>query len=341
VDAFAASSPTDRAAYFVEAEEQLGYSAVIAEKDFWVCWTLRHVFALKGQHRLIFKGGTSLSKCYRVIQRFSEDIDLAYHRDDLGFSGERDPALAPSRNKRQRLLDALSEKCAEVIAGSLLPALSVDCNQVLAGQQWSLDLDHDDSQTLLFSYPLSLRQSAYGNLAYVKPSLRLELGARSDHEPAEDLVVRPYVEDAMPGSIADPDCLVHALAAERTFWEKATLLHVEAHRVAPETRGAERWSRHYYDVVMLWRSDVRRRALARIDLLESVAHHKEIYFPSTWASYKTARRGSLRLVPGNDALALLRRDYEKMGELLFDSPPAWEVLLGELREIEQAINRSQ
>jgi predicted nucleotidyltransferase component of viral defense system len=108
VDAFARLPAEERATYFRETANRMGLGAsLIVEKDFWVCWTLRHVFLLDGQPRLVFKGGTSLSKCYRAIQRFSEDIDLAFHREDLGAVGDADPALAPSRKARDRLIERL------------------------------------------------------------------------------------------------------------------------------------------------------------------------------------------------------------------------------------------
>lgn len=339
MDTFARLPAQERADYFRETASRKGLGApLIIEKDFWVCWTLRHVFSLEGQPRLVFKGGTSLSKCYGAIQRFSEDIDLAFHREDLGAIGDSDPARAPSRNARQRLLGRLSMECARLVAGGFRGALLGRFKTAIGAEGWGIEVDTSDPQTLLFRYPRSLSEAEYGGLVYVTPTVRLELGARSDHEPAEDQVVRPYLADEFPGTIASPDCPVRVLAAERTFWEKATLLHAEAHRSEPAKASAERRSRHYYDLVMLWRCSVGRRALARLELLTVVAEHKRVYFPSTAAHYETARPGSLRLVPEAEALAALRRDYTQMDELLFGEPPTFDELVDGLREIEREIN---
>jgi nucleotidyltransferase AbiEii toxin of type IV toxin-antitoxin system len=339
VDAFARLPAEERADYFRETASRMGLGApLIVEKDFWVCWTLLHVFSLEGQPRIVFKGGTSLSKCYGAIQRFSEDIDLAFHREDLGAVGDSDPARAPGRKARERLLDGLEQRRATLVAGGFREALLGRFEATIEAGGWGLEVDTSDPQTLLFRYPLSLSDGEYGGLAYVTPTVRLELGARSDHEPAEDRVVRPYLAEEFPDAIASPDCPDRVLTAERTFWEKATLLHAEAHRSEPARSSAERRSRHYYDVVMLWRCGVGRRALTRLELLAVVAEHKRVYFASTAAHYETARAGSLRLVPEGEVLAGLRRDYAQMDELLFGEPPTFDELVDELRAIEKAIN---
>ncbi len=339
MDKFARLSAEERAAYFRETASRMGIgAALIVEKDFWVCWTLRQVFALKSQPRIVFKGGTSLSKCYGAIQRFSEDIDLAFHREDLGAVGDRDPARAPSRKARERLIEKLASQCASLVAGSFRQGLLRRFEVVLGAEGWGLKVDSSDLQTLIFRYPRSLSDDEYGGLAYVTPAVRLELGARSDQEPAENRVVRPYLVEEFPEAITTPDCPVRVLAAERTFWEKATLLHAEAHRSNAARAPAERRSRHYYDLVMLWRCGVGKRAVACPELLAVVAEHKKVYFPSTVAHYETARPGSLRLVPEEVGLAALRRDYSQMDELLFGEPPTFDDLLDELRAIENEIN---
>lgn len=328
----------DRADFFRETANRMGLpAALVIEKDFWVCWTLRQVFALEGQPRVIFKGGTSLSKCYGAIQRFSEDIDLAFDRAELGLMDDQLPGA--SRKARERLLADLGQRCAELVSGAYRESLSQRFAGVLGADGWSVAVDPNDDQTLIFQYPPSLAAADYSRIAYVRPVVRIELGARSDHQPAETKVVTPYVADFFAGEFECAHCEVRTLAAERTFWEKAVILHAEAHRTASREPSAERLSRHYYDTAMLWRSHG-KKAMERVDLLDVVARHKTDFFPAAWASYATAMRGSLKLVPPSDRASSLERDYGKMAEMLFGDAPSFEEILATLREIEDEVNHA-
>ncbi len=267
MDDVARMEPGDRRDVFTEAAARRGnISPGVMEKDFWVCWTLRHIFALgPAPAQLIFKGGTSLSKVYGVIERFSEDIDLSLSREDLGFVGELDPYKAPSNKKKAQLVDAIVERCREVIVSDLLPKLHARFESILGpgdtATPWALSPDDKDPQTLRFTYPAGIAAGGEGAPnPYVRRVVLLELGARSDHWPAEDRAVRPYAAEVMPEVFKQADCPVRSLSAERTFWEKATLLHAEAHRPAGKPIG-DRLSRHYYDVAKLYQSRMARGIL--------------------------------------------------------------------------------
>lgn len=334
MDAFARERPDIRADAFREAAARMNVQPIIIEKDFWVCWTLKRVFSLDDSiPGLIFKGGTSLSKAYAAIRRFSEDIDLSFDRHDLGFTGERDPAAAMSGIKRKALLDELEAAAIAAVAGSVKDALVA-----AAGAALGADVDiriAADPQTLLFAYPQSLR--ADDQLAYVRPAVRLEFGARSDHLPSEHRGIAPYLDSEIPDLIGEPTITVKTLAIERTFWEKATILHMLFHK-EPDKPLGERMSRHYYDVVQLARSDVKKKALGNLDLLAAVAEHKAVFFKSAWASYDKARAPTLRLSPGPELEKALRTDYARMGEMLFDEAEPFDSLLKTLSELETEIN---
>lgn len=345
MDGIARSGADERRELFAEAAAQRGdVSAEIVEKDFWVCWTLKHVFGLgPAPAQLIFKGGTSLSKVYGVIERFSEDIDLSLSRDDLGFTGEKDPYQAGSGKKQQALIDALVKRCEEAIAGELLPKLRERFAAVLGEEgsgesPWSIALDEHDAQTVNFNYPPGLRAGGALPESYIRPVIRLELGARSDHWPAEEHVIQPYAAEAFPASFEEPSCQVRTLSAERTFWEKVTLLHAESHRPKDKPSG-ERMSRHYYDVAKLYQSGIGPKALARADLLEAVVKHKRLFFRSGWANYDTAVPGSIRLVPPDERLAALEADYRTMREtMIFGESYSFDELLAVLGEVEGKLN---
>jgi hypothetical protein len=359
----------DRADLFTAAAGQRGMSVEIIEKDFWVCWALRQLFTIKDAPAgLLFKGGTSLAKVYKAIERFSEDVDLSFDRAGLGFGGENDPAQAASGKKTKQRLEDLAEACRNTIRGRLLPQLrntfaeslqlphgdawGFDSDALRPGppmagapwfrlrrpEEWGLHLDPDDrdQQTLLFLYP-GASQRRYDGPAYIRPVVRLEIGARSDHWPAQEATVIPYAAEVFPDQFREPAAAVKVLAAERTFWEKATVLHSWHH--APAEKGfSGRQSRHYYDVVQLYEGGVGKKALGQTDLLLAVAKHKKVFFAAAWARYDEAKPGSLRLVPPESRLAELEDDYRKMREMIFGEVPAFDHIMEVLREIETIIN---
>ena len=270
-----AQSPAEQRAQLFEtagARHEPRMDAAVIEKDFWVCWTLRHIFeVLQFRPHLIFKGGTSLSKVYRAIERFSEDVDLSLSRRDLGFADDRDPEQKGiSKKEARRRLEALVAECQTVVREKLVPELRQDFAAVLGKAGWSVELDPADPQTVIFTYPST---EVSGAKPYVRPAIRLEMGARSDDWPAADAEITPYAAEAFPDLFTIRSCRVRTLAAERTFWEKATLLHAECHR-PPDKPSRERLSRHYYDLYRLAQQPIAEQALEQRGLLERVIAHK-------------------------------------------------------------------
>lgn len=296
-----------------------------------------------GPH-LIFKGGTSLSKAYQVIQRFSEDIDVTIDRGFLGFTGENDPSQAPSRNKRKQLLVRLTAKASEYTQKVLLPQLESDVRSVLgstdsAGRVWGVELmiEPDGSPTINFVYPAALTTVGIDLPEYIKPKVRVELGARGEVWPATARTITPYAAKEFAAYFQVSSCEIMTLEIERTFWEKATLLHAEWNR-PPDKPSPERLSRHYSDLAALAQSSHRATALQRLDLLQSVATHKSQFFPSSWAHYEEARPGCLRLIPPKLRLADLRRDFDRTQIMFFGEPPRFEDVIEQLRDLESEIN---
>lgn len=337
-------SAGDRAALFGETGAVRGVSDTIIEKDFWVCWTLKRLFGLpeKQAATLVFKGGTSLSKAFSAIRRFSEDIDLSFDRADLGYTGDRDPEKGGiSKKKADKLIEALVSDVEQHIVEKLLPALRTAIAHQLGEPtkgEWSLEIDSHDAQTVNFHYPTALPAAEYEGMAYITPRVKLELGARGDPWPTETKIIRPYAAENYPGFFEEPDSAVTVLSARRTFWEKATALHAEAHRPT-ETATPQYFSRHYYDLAMLLHTDEGKAAVADLDLLETVAKHKAIFFRSGWASYDTARPGTLRLMPSEVRIKDLRADYRAMAPMMFDEkPPAFDEILAQIRKLQDALN---
>lgn len=344
MDDVARLPPVDRADLFSATASRRRLRLEIIEKDFWVCWSLKRLFTLSDPPAgLIFKGGTSLSKVFNVIERFSEDVDLSFNRADLGFGGEHDPLHAPSGKKARQWREALTETCRRVIHEQLLPQLTATFAEVIGeppGALWWLELDPEDTsqQTLLFHYPSGGKPREVEEPGYIKPYVRLEIGARADHWPSLQATIMPYAAEEFPRPFRDPTCSVKVLAAERTFWEKATLLHAW-HHTPPDKPFRDRQSRHYYDVVRLFEKGIGKEALRDTNLLLKVAEHKDVFFPAASAKYEEARPGTLRLVPPPARLPELEQDYRKMQEMIFTDPPPLNHLLTVLREIEALINR--
>jgi hypothetical protein len=337
MDAFAKLSPEERRLFFEGTGISRNMQGPIVEKDFWVCWTLKELFALPtiGEH-LIFKGGTSLSKVFKVIERFSEDIDVSIDRSFLGFSGANEPEAGKSGKEKQRRIEALRLACQQKIATELQPALETAIkSKIRGGENWSLRPDEvdPDRQTLLFEYPTSF---ARDTSAYIRRAVKIEMGARSDHWPCETKTITPSVAEQFPQGFRQPNCAVKVLSVERTFWEKATILHAEFHRPADKAM-PERFSRHYCDFYELIRKGV--SATANLDLLARVAEHKKLFFKSCWANSGTAAKGTLRIAPPEFRLKALREDYAKMQQMFFGEPPEFDEMLEVLRRWEAEFNR--
>ena len=339
MDAFAQLPASERRIYCEQTAARLGVSPQIIEKDFWVCWTLKQLFALPdiGPH-LIFKGGTSLSKVFKIIERFSEDIDISIERGFLGFGGENEPEAGGSNKEKRRRIEALKAACQRKIEGDLLPALTrVIQSKTLRAEKWRLRSDESDAdgQTLLFEYPQTSQSETAG---YLRQAVKIELGARADHWPCEAKSISPYIAEEFPQAFRDSSCLVKVLSAERTFWEKATILHAEYHRPSDKAM-PERFSRHYCDFYELIEKGVAKRAETQLELLARVAQHKCLFFKSSWARYGEATRGTLRIVPPEQRLNALREDYRKMQEMFFGTPPEFNAMINALRQWESDFNR--
>lgn len=152
-------------------------------------------------------------------------------------------------------------------------------------------------------------------------------------------MVTPFVAEQFPEGFREANCAVKVLSVERTFWEKATILHAEFHR-PPDKAIPERFSRHYCDLYEMIRKGVAKSAEAKPDLLARVAQHKALFFRSSWARYPEAKKGSLRIMPPEPRVKTLREDYGKMAQMFFDEPPVFEAMMEGLREWESEFNRT-
>jgi len=334
---FALLPAADRAAVLQETAARMGIgSPAIIEKDFWVCWTLGQIFTAESLPGPLFKGGTSLSKVYGIIARFSEDVDIVLDRHVLGFEGDGDPINITGTNRRNRRLDQLAAACSQTVQGSVLDALQKRFQSELGNAGWSItpDVADRDGLSLLFAYPIGLEPRLYGAVSYIHPVVRLEFGCRGDVWPTENRTIQAYVAEEFPDLFGSAECSVHVLRPERTFWEKVTLLHAVTH----SGKTPPRLSRHYYDVSRMYRHDVGPQAMADPALLEAVVKHKRVFFREAAARYDLAVPGSLKIVPGDELERAVHRDYREMQEMFFGEAPRFDDVLSDIREIEQRVN---
>ncbi|MDD3934895.1 nucleotidyl transferase AbiEii/AbiGii toxin family protein [Rhodoferax sp.] len=327
-----------RALAFEQAAAGLAGQAVILEKDFWVSWLLGLLFAQPELAPfLVFKGGTSLSKVFGVIDRFSEDIDLCLVPEFVGADALGFDALT-SRVKRDAAVLEMQRLCADKVQQVFLPVLEGAINAALgtapAGKWLYYELDVDaKSPILYFRYPTS---QGHG-FDYVRREVKLELGTLTDQQPTGRYPIAPLIAGVFAPLFSDWQCEVVALELQRTFWEKATILHSEYHR-PPDSPTPDRYARHYFDMVRLLAHADASQFLADKAQCERVVDWKNRVFARGWARYDLACHGTFRLVPPMARQADLARDYATMRPMFMTEPPSFDVLLRELGNAENAIN---
>lgn len=325
--AVAQLSEQQRKELFSETATAMGVTAAAAEKDFWICWVLLNVFEDTQLNQFLrFKGGTSLSKCYNAIERFSEDIDLILDWTQLT---QEDPTLSRSKTKQGKLNQSINEQAQNYIADTLLPRLIE-----LMGDTCQLAIDTEDPHTVNITYPKAFSSE------YLRPQVRLEIGPLAAMLPMEWCKVQPYAVEHFPDVFAQASVSVPTIVVARTFWEKLTILHAEAHR--PENkRLPSRYARHYYDVYKLVQTGLYKTAIAQPDLLAEVVVFKQKFYPSGWASYDSATFSDLVLQPSAHHIDVLKADYEQMQEMLFGDKPSFEDILAVLIELENEVRTLQ
>ncbi len=332
---FQSLATSDRRKALRVAQEATGLRAFLLEKDIWVVQTLRVLFDLPSGADMVFKGGTSLAKAYRAMRRFSEDIDVTYDirafAPDL-VTGAGPEALPRTRSQEQRWSRAIRSRLAEWVRGECLPAV----DKALGRTGFAAEV-RASGDRLLVRY-----ESLFDDPGFVRPEVMVEFGARGTGEPRQP---RPVACDAAPHlpGIVFPTASPSVMLAERTFWEKATAIHVFCSQ--QRTRG-ERLSRHWHDVVRLDAAGYAGNALADPALALSVARHKAAFFrekdvAGKWIDYEAAVSGGLQLVPDGVAREALAEDYERMvsdGMLLGDAEP-FDALIERCADLEARVNQ--
>lgn len=330
------ASPGERRDVFAAASQRLGMRPELIEKDFWVCATLELLYHCRpeGAPRLLFKGGTSLSKSYSLIQRFSEDIDITVFRQDLGHALDIEKLGSLSKSGRRKVLDALKTACRAYIVDTLRPQLA-DLMSGLA--KVVVDPEDPDGQSLRIVYPRADADAP----EEVLPAIRIESGARSALNPNCLTSVAPYAGEVVPNL----DLVVKGITTivpARTFWDKCIIVHEVRswydHRGLLRG-GGNRISRHYYDLHRLFNSSQSATFLAESDLGLDCVRHATQFFSSPDFDLSMAMDGNFSLSPSPEMIPDLRRDYDRTRAMFFGSPPAFDEVMSVMATLEHRINQ--
>jgi hypothetical protein len=318
-------SAEKRAELMRETAERIQLQPNAVEKDFWVVWMLGRLFESDLlADKILFKGGTSLSKVFGLIRRFSEDIDLILNWNEVVTE---DPNADRSKTKQ----DQFNKKVPELSRHYIETIFLTEVRRLL-GDLCSAEIEAGAPDVINIRYPASF------DTGYLRPEIRLEIGPLALWVPNARYEIRSYAAESFPALFRKPSCHVNAIKAERTFWEKATILHAEAFR--PEAKPLPpRYSRHYYDLVMMAADPaVKEAAFSDLDLLHTVAEFKARFYPSSWAHYELSRPPTLKLLPPERNLNALANDYQQMQVMFFGEVPVFADLIDSLRDLEEEIN---
>ena len=327
-------SVDERLEALVQAANLSGRPPHLLQKVGWVVWSLRHLFAAPYAPHLVFKGGTSLSKAYGVIQRFSEDVDLTYDIRAIAADliGDTGTPLPVSKSQDKKWSTEIRARLATWVATIVVPRLQQDLGQ----HGLPATVRVEDDKVFIDYTPLA------SGTGYVTSAVMLEFGARSTGEPCE---LRPVLCDAASHlqGVEFPEATPQVMRAERTFWEKATAIHVFCAQGA--FRGGDRFARHWHDVTRLDAAGFADAAIADRVLASAVADHKTVFFSEkhldgALIDYRAAVSGSLQLVPSGEALTKLAADYQHMVDdgLFLNEVEAFDALLRQCETIQQKAN---
>ena len=311
-----------------QAANKTGLPVQAVEKDLWVTVVLQMVFTLPIANHLVFKGGTSLSKVWKVIQRFSEDIDLAIDPSIWGFEGD----LTKKQIKRLRKASSIFVR----------DELCLSLQKVVAetGMENWLQVEADPDGEGDGTYPeprvIHIRYKSLfdGDLTYLHSEVKLEVGARSLLEPTAKAAVTSVIEDVLPVSTTIKQVMIPTALAEKTFLEKAFLLHELFSSQTP--REANRKSRHLYDLAQMMNTDIARRAIANDELWNTIHHHRELFTSMSGVDYTPDIRKRIRLLPPDDVIDGWRNDYKDMqSSMIYGENPTFEELMRKMEELEK------
>ena len=324
-------SAKDRLFILDQVNGRTNYDQQTIEKDWWVTQVLRVLFAQPYAEHLSFKGGTSLSKAWNLIERFSEDIDIAISREYLGFAGELSRTQV-SDKLRRAACSFVREKLQKDVQEGLI-ALGIPADQFKVHVNIT-SISTTDPEIIHIDY-----QSVLPNSEYIGHTVKVEVSGRSMREPVQTILLQSQIDEFLPQSIiAQPVFEVNVVRPERTFLEKVMLLHEEFAKPTSEVR-TERMSRHLYDLERMLHTDIAERALSDEQLYRAVLEHRRKFIGLKGFDYDSLYPGRLSLEIPEDVLPLWRKDYENMRQsMIYGQSVSFDELLNEIKALNDRIH---
>ncbi len=326
----ASLSIEDRQVLFSQTATKLKMTPSIIEKDFWVCFMLDHLFHdCKFKEAFVFKGGTSLSKSYHAIERFSEDIDLILDWRKI-IKDDSNPWDERSKTKQDIYNKQINSKAAEFYKNELVPVLNDELILKLGTGQW-VEIDSYDEMVINFMYPKKFE------LEYIVPVVRLEIGPLAEWLPSHNTVIEPFVAEKYPNVFEQNSTEILTIDVERTFWEKITILHKMAN-FPKDKQLPRRYARHLYDVYSLCKKGIKESAFERKELLEKDVEFKQKFYYAKSAHYETATLKTVQLTPALHIVEDLQKDYEAMRNMIYGEYPDFDKIMECLELLEEEIH---
>jgi hypothetical protein len=320
---------TDKVTAYEQIGIRSGRSSFIIEKDWWVVQTLSVIFDLPVGKSLVFKGGTSLSKAWQLIGRFSEDVDLAIDREFLGFTGEL--------NKTQRT--KLRKAAGAYVSGSFMQNLKQGFEEKgIRNVKFEIieaSSSDQDPRIINILYPNLIAAPGY-----MAPRVQVEIGCRSLIEPYSIQTFSSLVDEYYPDkTITQQPIQVPSVNPERTFLEKLFLLHEEFQKTDEKIR-VDRLSRHLYDIFRIAKTPYGEKALQDANLYEMIVNHRYRYTRLGGVDYNLHQPQTLAPLPPPSLIREWRSDYQAMLEQMIYEPdaPSFELIINDITELKNKIN---
>lgn len=308
--------------------EKKNLPSYAVEKDWWVVQTLTILFELELGKYLVFKGGTSLSKSWDIIHRFSEDIDLAVDRTFYGFEGEL------GKERRTKLRKTANSYIRETLFWELRNAFVTKGLLDVKLELEEITTSDQDPVIINVNYPNVIESTGY-----IQPRVQIEIGCRSLIEPFEHRPILSLLDETYPvAQFALKSVNIPSVVPERTFLEKIFLLHEEFKRPKGKIR-VERLSRHLYDVYKLSHTEFAYKALSNKELYETLVSHRYSSTRMGGVDYNLHQPQTINIIPGQILMAAWAADYKTMQEqMIYSDSPNFEELIGSLKKLNEQIN---
>ena len=318
-----------------EASRISGISAKAIEKDWWVTLSLKLVFNTPYAIHFAFKGGTSLSKGWQLIDRFSEDIDISLSSEAVGIAYAEKPSKTFVEQLRRAGCSFTSNELMEALKAEFRSSQVPENLYSIEAESIPVDMPDTDPQALYVNFV-----SLFDPNPYLPDRVKIEFSVRSLKEPSIKRSMRSLLDTHFPNeNYIEENCEVLTILPQRTLIEKMLLLHEEYNRDELAKMRTERMSRHYYDLFQLSRQNFSSVTLRNNDFIEEIIEHRKYYSRLKRFDYSTLKRGRISIIPPADILKALEQDYAIMkAEMIYGNPPTFEKIIQAMKNLQDEIN---